>query len=64
MSSMFRLPKLLARVTRTEKAAALLPRIAQGNILDDQSRRIWASFAIEEITTWLPSTTCGSRWKK
>ena len=32
------------------RAPALLKKLADGQTLDDQSRRIWASFAVEEIT--------------
>jgi len=43
-------PSFIIEQNTAEKAAALLPKIAKGEILDDASRRIWASFAIEEIT--------------
>jgi glucuronate isomerase len=33
-----------------ERAEALLKKIAAGEMLDAQSKRIWASFAIEELT--------------
>ena len=32
------------------RAGALLKKLADGQTFDDQSRRIWASFAVEEIT--------------
>jgi glucuronate isomerase len=43
-------PSFIVVEVTDDRAAPLLEKIARGQILDEQSRRIWASFAVEEIT--------------
>jgi len=43
-------PSFILVENAEERARELLPKLAEGETLDPQSRRIWASFAIEEIT--------------
>ena len=43
-------PSFIVVENAEERASGLLEKLAEGKAFDEQSRRVWASFAIEEIT--------------